>query len=624
MRQSVAKRSEISGGIAAHLLKRKHDWLPSFERHERKRRAKPATLIAYDFETTRIAEGTPLPLYLTAYGPGFTFDGAINGMSHLTHVLKTRFLTEENEGCKFVAWNGNRFDAYFIAAALVRESEFSLQPYMTKNKTLRGLRVVRRQFSDGIEITSRDSPSWEFLDGIAMLGLAGVSLQKLLDNFAPDYAKLTGVIDFEREEFDAGNPRHREYAMRDSVGLWHAMDRAQRIMLDTFNQPLTVTMGGACIKIFQAHMPRDVVVKPLIPDVMQIVRRYVMRGGYCYCVRRYDGPVWKYDLNQAYAAAMREAALPMGELSRIKGSPRRLRVPFIARITAHKPGNAVPFYYRTEQAGRLRSAFSGDTVGDTWVTSIEYAQLVAEGWTIRDLDAWAWAGSFNMREYVDRLETLRGNAPGGPSGPIGTMVKATGNHSYGKTLERIEPIEFVIAAQCPDDCLPYYGDGSDPIEHIYYRLDDDRKPKDYHQPQLGCFITAHVRMVVRRAALIDPGAWLYADTDCVVFSRDVTASLDIDGKRYGAWKVEESGARYQIIAKKVYAEVKPDGTNGKRSAKGLNVKRLTADDFARWLEGDEPEQTQIQSNNFLAVLCGAEMYRTQVRKGTRVEARQSV
>ena len=125
-------------------------------------------------------------------------------------------------------------------------------------------------------------------------------------------------------------------------------------------------------------------------------------------------------------------------------------------------------------------------------------------------------------------------------------------------------------------------------------------------------------MVVRRAALIDPDAWLYADTDCVIFSRDVSADLDIDPKRYGAWKIEEQGTIYEIIAKKVYAEV--GGEKPKRSAKGLNVKRLTPDDFARWYEGTAPVQDQIQINNFLSVMHGADMYRAQRREGTRVES----
>lgn len=625
-RQSGAKKLELKEAIAGQRAATRFDFRPDFVRKERKRAAKPAKLIAYDFETTRIEAGTPRPLYLTAHGAAFSFESRIRNMAHLRDVLRTQFLTDANEGCKFVAWNGNRFDAYFIAAALIRETDLVIRPYLTRSKALRGVRISLKYSATGALLDPQHAPGWEFLDGIAMLGLAGVNLAKFLENFAPEHRKLVGTIDFERETFNPDNPRHCEYAMRDSVGLWHGMQRAQAIMLQTFNAPLAVTMGGVCIKIFAAHIPRDVTISSLTPDLLDLTRTFVMRGGYCYCARRYHGPVWKYDINQAYAAAMREADLPCEGFLRLSGTPADGVRCFIARIEARKPGNKIPFYYRAEIDGRIRSLFATDHIRETWITSIEYRQLQSEGWRITCYEYVGWLGAFSMREYVDKLETLRTKAEGGPSGPIGTMVKATGNHSYGKTVEHVEPIEYVLADECPDDCLPYYDNGPEPLAHIFYRMDPNRGAKDYHQPQLGAFITAHVRMVLRRAILCAPDAWLYADTDCVVFSRDVTASLDIDAKRYGAWKVEDAGTVYRIIAKKVYAQVEsaeiyggPPNPKLKRSSKGMNVKRLSADDFARWFEGGEPVQDQIQINNFLAVLCGAEMYRTQRRKGTRVE-----
>ncbi|NDG20048.1 MAG: hypothetical protein EB117_17545, partial [Betaproteobacteria bacterium] len=118
----------------------------------------------------------------------------------------------------------------------------------------------------------------------------------------------------------------------------------------------------------------------------------------------------------------------------------------------------------------------------------------------------------------------------------------------------------------------------------------------------------------RRAMLIDPAAWLYADTDSVAFNRNVTDQMDIDPGRYGAWKIEESGTPYRIIAKKVYASL--DGS--KRSAKGMNVKRLTDEDFQSWLNGTPPTQTQVQRQNFLKVMAGSEMYLERQRRGTAI------
>lgn len=550
-------------------------------------------------------------------------------MSHAHLLLKNNFLIPEFQGAKFVAWAGNVFDAYITASALVEDDEYYIRPYLTRNNSLRGFKVLLRE-----DLTNKKAKGWEFLDGQAMIGAPGMKLEKFLENFAPDFPKLSDAIDFEKEEFDPQNRKHCDYAMRDSVGLWHGMQNAQRIMLERFKQPLLVTIGGACIRIFRRHIPEQV--KIVAPDEVleRVLRQFVVRGGFCYCVRRYKGPVWKYDLNQAYAAAMREARLPCGEsIHQDRGIHPYART-YIARITARHDTNTIPFYYRAFDArGKMCSLFSTREISETWLTCIEIEQLRDEGWNVNILESYAWQSGFTMTEYVGALESARRQAPGGPSGAQGTVIKYVGCNSYGKTLETLDPVEYVFSKDCPPGFVPFYPDGdSDPIEHIFARAlsAEEFKKKDYHQPQIGAFITAHVRMVVRRAALLNPQAWLYADTDCVVFSQDVTSQLDIDPSRYGAWKVEESGAIYEVIAKKVYSEVNaskiiknPDGSEDykllKRSAKGLNVKRLTPRDFSDWLEGEPPKQDQVQRNNFLKVLQGDEMFRAQRRRGTSVK-----
>jgi len=581
------------------------------------RAAKPIRLIGYDFETTRINVGTPRPVYLTAFAPDFTFASPIRDMEHLCSVLVNEFLTEENRGCKFVAWNGNRFDAYFISAALLCDDTFIIRPYLTSTNNVRGLRITKKGDPE-------KAKGWEFLDGIAMLGLEGVTLEKLLANFAPEYRKLGELIDFETEEFDVHNPKHCEYAFRDSEGLYHAMQNAQSILLENFNAPLGVTMGGTCIKIFQSYLPRDIAISPLDYSCERTFREFVMRGGFCYCGRRYRGPIWKYDINQAYAAAMRESNLPCGTyFYRKSGKPTGTT--YIANVEARNRFNIIPFYYRTEVNGRIKSCFDNNVIKSTWLTSIEIEQLISEGWQITWNDSYEWNESFTMQEYVDRLELLRTTCEGGPSGPIGTMVKAVGNHSYGKTVEQIPPLEFLICNEPPEvddednQYSEYYDDNNNLMPNVWFRFQEQTTDKDYHAVHLGAFITASVRMKVRRAALLRPRSWLYADTDCVIFDSDVTALMDIDAKRYGAWKIEEQGAEYQIITKKVYTEiVKPMDKPKKRSAKGLNVKRLNGRDFDEWFNGSPPVQEQIQRQNFLMVMQGAEMFRRQVRRGTAV------
>jgi hypothetical protein len=381
-------------------------------------RPRAGTMATYDLETTNIGVGTPDPLYVTAYGQDGEYRVAekTNSLEDLLEVLATEFLTTEHDGWRFVGWNANNFDVYLVAKALLLDDRFEMRPYMTRSKSLRGMRV--KDMVNGCE--------WEFLDGIAMTGCM-MKLEKFLDVFAPDLPKMKDVIDFEAgESFDASKQSHCEYAMRDSVGLYAALHNAQTIVKNTFGQVLRPTVGNMGIRIFQSCMPKDISVQPLSKEVDDIMRDYVMRGGYCYCVKRYTGPVWKYDINQAYAASMREAWLPEGYANKVNGY--WARYPGIYKLTATNPANRVPFYYTDHDGDRI---FGMKDITETWLTSIEVEQLQAEGWTVKITEGYLFAGRFKMTDYVDRLEHIRMNADGGSNGAVGTMMKSIGNNSYG-------------------------------------------------------------------------------------------------------------------------------------------------------------------------------------------------
>lgn len=582
-------------------------------RREPNPRLKP--LIAYDLETTRIAEGNPEPLYITAYGENFQASLRVTSLDHLRDILKTRFLTEELHGARFCAWNGNNFDVYFIAAALLGDDSLILRPYLTRGKALRGLRVTekvpRGKNKNG---KTRKTPlSWEFLDAMAMVGAHAWPDKRLkffLARFAPDYEKLAGP-DWESEEFNALNPQHVEYAFRDSEGLYHALTNAQRIVMDNFSVPLYPTIGNTGIRIFMRNMPITTQVWEPPYSALTVIRDQVLRGGFCWYVKKYHGPVWKYDLNQAYAAAMRETFLPAGSCTWTDYKHPYARVA-IYRITAQHKTNIIPFYYKTvaEKGREAEARFDTREIKDTWITSIELAQLERERWNIKIHESYFWDEAFTMTDYVNCLEKLRQSSPDGPNGAQGLMVKAIGNNSYGKTVESLDGIELVMSAAQPEGFAEYQAE-DDAFQHIWFRF---VKPvlREYHQPQIGAFITAHVRMVVRRAALLDPQSWLYADTDCVVFSRPV--EIHCHPSQYGMWKEEVAGEDYRIINKKVYASNKTKVNErgivvpSVAHCKGLNVNRISAEDFTRWFDGVSPRQAQLQRQNFVKVMTGAKMF----------------
>lgn len=587
-RAQRAERLRESNGITRKPLKRKAV------------NSRLREIIAYDLETTSIKAGTPKPLYLTAYGADLSVSVAVNGIDHLGELLRERLLVDEYRNARFVAWNGNGYDVFFVAAALLHFPEYELRPYLTRSKSLRGLRVIDK----------RDRRrKWEFLDGIAMTGIVGKTLKSFIEIFAPEYGKLEGP-NFDTEQFNADNEKHRRYAERDSEGLFHAMQRAQSIVYENLGVPLNPTIGNTGIKIFSRNIPEGVQCWPCANSVVKLIRDYVMRGGFCYCARRYEGPVWKYDINQAYAAAMRDCWLPSGRCMHVRVYDR-LHICGIWRVTARKRDNRIPFYYRTLDK---RSVFGIDGIDETWLTSVEIDQLRAEKWDLTIHEGYAWDSQFRMQEYVDKLESLRMNAPGGPSGAQGSMIKAIGNNSYGKTVETLDGIELIFSAEKPEGFHEYQVE-DDTLRHVFFRFNDP-VPREYHLPQIGAFITAHVRMEVRRAALQNVKAWLYADTDCVIFSEP--CELNLDAKRYGFWKQEAAGESYRIIAKKVYADF---GAVVKH-AKGMNVKRLTATDFDRWYRGEAPIQQQLHRNNFLKVMTGFDMFVSRSRVGEIIDTKR--
>jgi hypothetical protein len=582
--------NRIAKKLAKHYEKLRHAGGKNrkpFFRHVR--RLKLSKLIAYDLETTRIKAGSPEPRYITAFCDDWVCSLKVSGSAQLRLVLQNRFLVPEFERARFVAWNGNNFDVYLVAQALLACDDYILRPYLTRSKNLRGLRVMLR---------TDPKKYWEFLDGISMtIGNAPMTLRKFIDVFAPLHAKLSGP-DFEAgAEFDANNAEHVRYAERDSEGLFHAIKAAEAITVEHFGIGLQPTVGNMGIKIFQAHLPERVEVWEPPLQAVHALRDQVMRGGFCYAARKFEGPVWKYDLNQAYAAAMREAKLPGGRcIYSPKGLNKYART-FIARCTAENPGNRVPFYYRNME--RV-AGYGMQSISDTWLTSLEVEQLRAEGWKLNITESFFWDDAFTMGAYVDKLEALRMNAPGGPSGAQGTMIKSIGNNSYGKTVEQLDGLELLLALECPEGFAEYQSE-NDELKNVFFKLG---KPvmREYHQPQLGCFITAYVRMQVRRAILRAPESWLYADTDCVIYDRPV--ALPIDPSKYGLWKIEAAGEPYRIITKKVYA----DFAGNVKHAKGMNVKRLTNADFIAWYKGEPPRQLQVHRQNFIKFVTGKPMF----------------
>ena len=590
---------------------------------------KKGPLIAYDFETTRIPtfatqEMRVKPLYLTAYGEGglLLSRPLLRDMAHTAGLLESEFLTDARLKARYVAWNGNRFDVRIVLDAIVEYlPAYAVTPFWAGMAGLRGALVYDR---------ANPKRHWYFLDGIAMTGLTGMPLRDFMPLFAPAYSK--GTIEFESVEFNPRDPAHVAYAERDSEGLYHAMIAADKIMFDLTGRGLQVTIGNAGIKFFQSKMPEGAQVWPSPGRAHDLIQKYGKRGGYVFTARSYMGPLWSYDINQAYGAAMRETALPCGFCSATQSFDEDAPGVYVATIARAKK-KAHPFYARQICDDPALDGGAVECYGEelrTMLTSDEVRYLREDGWSVRVHEGWVWMGSFTMKAMVDDLEHLRSTCAGGPSGPIGTLAKAIGNHSYGKTGENISNEQYTFAADQPSPDAQLLNPIDPDMRYFWFEIrDGEERRKRYHRPIIAMFVTASVRMKLLRAIDGAPREFIKADTDSVSFNAPI-AHLPLSKTVYGAWKEEYAAAPAIVIGKKTYAIRKPLAVEGPQNytyvVKGLRVRELRYHDFLRWYEsGVPPSQPQIQTLSLKRGLgVHSCMYRAQVRRGTNFAGLASV
>lgn len=542
----------------------------------RKRAPRRVPFIAYDLETTLIPQrrGDDLAVLPRAISFASAPDSSLfvpcDSFASLRDALATAILSAANR-TRFVAWNGNRFDARLVLLALRGDERFVLRPYMTRSKMIRGLRI--ETFRDG------EKHSVEFLDGMAMLGQS-CTLAEFLQRYAPELPKLS--IDWSREVFDSANPAHIAYARRDVEGLYLALERAFSELRDLTGLEPRATIGAVGIRFLTASLPEAVQVWPDPPCVEDWLERSGMRGGWV-CSRRYHGPLWQYDLNQAYAAALRYDEYPYGGGSYTRAWRDAPGV-WLVDLSRVSPA-LIPFYVR-DYATQAAHETDGREAVRCVLLSCEVRMLREFGWSVEVIEGYAWRGAFSVSGMVDSLEVMRANAPGGPNGPRGAMVKAIGCNMYGKTVERPENIELVYAATRPKGFRPAHG--TDVVPYLWESDSVRDKARPYHRRSFGATITAVVRCMTYRAAMLAPVAFVKADTDSVAFSRPV--DLPLSPTRYGDWKVEYEGIDAIVMAKKMYATA-----SGTVRAKGLPRKQLRYADFEAWYQrGIVPERDVVQ------------------------------
>jgi DNA polymerase type B, organellar and viral len=588
----------------------------------KKAKARP-NFIAYDFETTNITNGkdnqplTPEFRYLTMFSDNVKASVSIEGDEQAIGAIKRYFLREELDGAVFVAWNGNRFDGWLIISLLCRTPSFlrryRIRPFVAKQAGMRGF-----------QITDDENHRWNFYDGIAMLGLIGVSLAEFTKKFAPDHAKLSGTIDWETEEFDSTNEQHVRYAEVDSEGLYFGIVRADEIIFALTGFHLGCTIGGVAVRNLIANLPDDVLIWRPRGNHWLALQNFARRGGLCFA-RRYKGPLWQYDMNQCYASQMRTMELPCGNVRYVYSYEPGYVGEYVCSIRRTLP-SAIPFLCCPFDGDFSRKSASVQCFGErarTIICSSEIETLTRWGWEIQVECGWVYDSSFNLKEMVDDLEARR-MACESPNDAIGTCIKALGNHAFGKTGEQPPKGQYVVSEDSPSEDAILAGEDSDLL--WWMPAEDMDNEKLYHRPQLAAHITAGARMALYNEGMKRGDTFVKCDTDSIACCAPVH-DLEFDKARYGAWKTEYNGVDSVVLGKKVNAVYPAWYYDAKKRkfvtpkakivAKGMRIKELGGNQLRDWFDsGEPPLQTQVQVTNWKGATSGRPMFKIQDKHGT--------
>lgn len=551
---------------------------------------------AWDLETTSIAAGTPEPRYITLWQDKDVSGWPAPDYRALHDIVIQQFLIDEYIGHRFIAFNSNRFDNYFIALALAKDTAYYVEPWLNKSNMLRGMAVYN---------AGNRKHVWYFSDAMAMFAFEG-TLEEFVKLYYP-IGQKTHPIDWNKETFDCANGAHVEYAKNDTLILQHAVEHANEIIQEITGIPAQNTIGKLGILYWRKNMPEGVKVWNM-PHAAEKLLHHAKRGGLVFCKGRYDGPAWQYDINQSYTHQQRKP-LPCGRCAHT-WERDRTALGIYACTIQRGTGHGLPFYCKDIDKNLMITTDGSEPI-TTALVSPEIDVLERAGWTVSIDEGWEWMERFSMRQLADHLERARASCEGGPKGAIGTMIKAIGNNSYGKTVEEVDGIRYRFSADRPGPEWHNFAGEVPEADHLWVTSEEVRDV-DYHKLQIGVFITAYARCQLY-AQFLQHDCIIYADTDCLITTRDISAYLPISKSLYGAWKIEQDG-HIILLNKKSYCWVLERPV---MKWKGLTVRDLTPAQYVLcFSDGSPPVQVQTQRQSILKVLSGVTMFHEQERHGS--------
>ena len=407
----------------------------------------------------------------------------------------------------------------------------------------------------------RNDDTITLLDSFA---LVPISLRDFAKSFSTEQK---GHIDFENVVFDAKNPKHRDYALRDSRVLLESLINYDKKIMECFGVHVGYTAASTAVKAWRVTIPEHA--KYFNDEKNEVFIREAYYGGLVFLtdVLEHD-QCETYDINSCYPYVMRACGVPYGSVTRVGNF--NAKYPGIYRVVVSAPKDlVVPILPCRERKGAMKFTRWPSGTFETVCTSEELKFAIEKGYKILEvLEGLVWEKIiYPFSDFVNKAEKLRKEFKGRGEELAAKLMQ---NSLYGKFGARRERRK-IFKPSNPEECL-----GASPW---------DKEGKYWWRrevvedmlclPQWAAWITAQARLHLLRAAYrIGVKNVFYGDTDSLTIQAGYGNELKIDSA-YGAWKLEKVWSCFRAVAPKVYVGILDDTLTGR--AKGLPRKKMNTD-----------------------------------------------
>lgn len=553
--------------------------------------------IVVDIETKKDdLEGNPLlgePNYISWCIDGEGFGKASD---NLTAWMVSYFLQAEYSGWILYAHNGFRFDFFRVNWEWLAHLGYTAEYLTGKDGSIKSVSIQLGDYH------------WIIRDTVLLVPMP---LSKLSEAFSPEHLKIKRKQTFSEKEFDPFDSEDVEYAIQDSIALWHGIAKVDKLLQENFGVSIhdSPTLPGLSYRAFRQTIEEGEQYSGIGYGVSHAARDSYHGGQTIAFQTGLFEDVVSLDANSMYPYIMITYPLPTGKVSRHNLLPSHAHPELtLCLAIAFIPDGVFPLLKSKNEEGQTGN-FNGVVTGWFWLFELEKQRELGGRFDV--LECYIWEDSTDVcSRFVSKTRDLRMQDY---YGPVGMISKQLGNNLYGKFAQSVGEWSLVLSVNEPEDGYPAYDPRFKKTDGLLWNV----PAKPSYQPDMthwASYITAKARILLNEG--IQRAGYdkvLYCDTDSIFIPRSILNSFtSIMGKEYGQFKVEKEVEYFRAIAPKAYVMVKSEEIVVKN--KGIPSYSI--------MESKRVDETieYIQSNNLIQILKKGKGYG---RKATRKLAKET-